>query len=368
VLNFDLPDFLQRATAAAPGAGDLLLAVGCPPQVLLDGALRRLQLPGLDRLTPFQTEAVVLHLLAAAPAAASQRVREGGAAHFAYSVPGVSRFRVAVFSQRGTFAVAFRTIPERVPRLAELDLPAGLGQACNERNGVVLVSGPAGSGRTTTLAAMVAEINATRSCHVLTVEDPIEFLHKHASATINQREVGTDTPSLAQGLAEALRQGAQVLLVSEVRGEDEARSLLEAAETGHLVLTSVRGFDTASALVRLLSLFPAGERGEVRSRLARCLRWCFTQQLLPHRSGRRPVVEVWRATRTTTAHLADGPLDSASVADLLRDGEREGLVGFDRELERRIRAHEIDECVATAHAVLPRQLELRLLDLREGRS
>ena len=369
MLSFDLPRFLAAIMAAAPKAGDVLLAVGCPPQVQVEGALVRLRMAGLERLTPFQTEAVVLHLLAAAPASAAARVRQEGAAHFAYSVPKVSRFRVAVFAQRGTYAVSLRTIPERVPALDELGLPAAMREACRERNGIVLVNGPAGSGRSTTLAAMLGEVNATRPCHVVTVEDPIEFLHRHGAATVNQREVGTDTPSLAAGLRDALRQAAQVLLVSEPRDAEQARLLLEAAETGHLVLTSLRGFDTTSAVLRLLSLFPAEERPEARTRLARVLRWSFTQQLLPHRpQGRRPVVEIWRSTRATTAHLADGALDSTALADLLRDGEAEGQLGFDRELERRVRAGEIEVESAVTNAVLPRQLELRLLDVREGRA
>lgn len=367
VLNFDLPKFLAAIMAAAPRAGDVLLAVGCPPQAQIDGALVRLKMAGLERLTPFQTEAIVLHLLAMAPATAAARVRAEGAAHFAYSVPGVSRFRVAVFSQRGTYAISLRTIPERVPTLAELGLPDAARDACHERNGIVLVNGPAGSGRTTTLASMVAEINAKRPCHVVTVEDPIEFLHRHATATVNQREVGLDTTSVVVGLADAVRQGAQVLLVSEVRTVQEARLLLEAAETGHLVLTTVRGFDTASAVLRIISLFPPEERPETRSRLARVLRWSFTQQLVPQRNGHKPVVEVWRATRAAVGQLAEGPLDSASVADLLRDGESEGQMGFDRVLEQRVRTGEMEIEVAIANAVLPRQLELRLLDLRESR-
>ncbi len=367
MLGFDLPKFLAAIMSAAPKAGDVLLAVGCPPQVQVDGTLTRLRLAGLERMTPFQTEAVVLHLLASAPPTAAARVRQEGAAHFAYSIPGVSRFRAAVFSQRGTWAVSLRTIPESVPSFSELGLPPITAEACKERNGIVLVNGPAGSGRTTTLAAMVNEINTNRACHLVSVEDPIEFLHRHGAATVNQREVGLDTPTLAHGMADALREGAQVLVFSEPREVTEARLLLEAAETGHLVLTTLRGFDTASALMRLLSLFPAEERPEARVRLSRVLHWSFTQQLLVLRQGRRPVVEIWRNTRLTAKHLAEGVLDSAAFADILRDGEKEGQMGFDRELERRVRTGELDLDAAIANSVLPEQIELRLLDLRGPR-
>ena len=363
MLNFDLPGFLQGILVAAPHSEDVLLAVGCPPQAHVDGKLVRLELPGVERLSPFQTEAVVLHLLSMAPPAVAARVRELGAANFAYSVPGVSRFRVAVFSQRGTFAVSLRSIPERVPAISDLGLPEAVATACREPHGIVLVNGPAGSGRTTTLAAMLGEANATRPCHVVTVEDPIEFLHRHNQATVNQREVGIDTPSLEQGLADALRQGARILLVSEVRNRAEARILLEAAETGHLVLTSLRASDTASALLRFLGLLAPEERDEARLRLARVLRWSFTQHLIPHRSGRRPVVEVWRATPAALRHLEEGVLDSTSLADLLRHGESDGLAGFDRQLELRVRAGDVEIETAVANALLPRQLELRLLDL-----
>lgn len=367
MLNFDLPKFLSAITSAAPQAGDVLLAVGLPPQVQIEGQLVRLQVAGLEALTPFQTEAIVLHLLAVAPASAAARVREMGAASFAYSMPGVNRFRASVFLQRGTFAVTLRTIPEAVPSVGELGLPAAMSEACRESKGIVLVNGPAGSGRSTSLAAMLTEVNQTRACHVVTVEDPIEFLHRHRKATVNQREVGRDTPTLAQGMGDALRQGAQVLMFSEPRSAEETHLLLEAAETGHLVFTSLRAFDTASALRRLLSFFPADERADVRLRLSRCLRWSFTQLLLPSRGKRVPVVEVWRLTRATAAHLAEGALDSAALGDVLRDGEKDGLISFDRELEKRVRNGELDVDSALASSVLPQQLELRLLDLKESR-
>jgi twitching motility protein PilT len=240
-------------------------------------------------------------------------------------------------------------------------------EASRERSGIVLVNGPAGSGRTTSLAAMLAEINRERACHVVTIEDPIEFLHRHETATINQREVGVDTPSLAHGIAAAMRQGAQVVLASEARGPEEARLLLEAAETGHLVMTTVRGLDTASALLRLLSFFPVEERGEVRERLARVLRWSFAQYLLPHAGGRKAVVEVWRGTRRAATHLAAGSLDSVAMADELREGEADGQIGFDRALEERVRCGEMSVETALAHALQPCALETRLSEVGEGR-
>lgn len=366
MLGFDLPEFLSSLQRAAPGPGDLLLTVGSPPRVFADGAGSPVVVPGLDRLTPFQTEAVALHLLSAAPPSAAARLRDEGSSYFAYSVPAVSRYRATVFSQRGTLAVALRTIPPRAPELSGLGLPAAVAEACRERYGMVLVNGPVRSGRTTTLAAMVNELNRTRACHVVTVEEPIEFLHRHGKATVNQREVGIDTPTLAQGLRDARWQGAQVLVASEVHREDEARVLLESAETGTLVLTTVRGFDTASVILRLVSLFPKDERAEIRIRLSQVLRWSFTQQLLPLRRGWGPVTEVWRATRPTIDYLAESQVESATLADVLRDGEHDGQRSFDRVLEGLVRDGEMTVEAAVSAAVLPRQLELRLLDVRGG--
>lgn len=366
MLNFDLPGFLNEVSRRASKGGDVLLGVGLPPCVLRDGELERVEIPGLSRLSPFQTEAVVLNLLVAAPPAAAEKVQKRGAAAFAYSIPGVNRFRVAVFQQRGSFAVTLRSIPDRVPTLAELNVSPVVGEAAQERTGVVLVNGPAGSGRTTTLAAIVGEINRSRACHVVTVEEPIEFLHRHEKAAVFQREVGIDTPSLSQGLHDAASAGAEVIVASEIRTSDEARAVLELAETGHLVLTSLRGYDTASALSRFLSLLPTEERTEARLRLARILRFSFTQRLVPHGDGqRRPVLEVFRQTVAGSEFLVQGRLDSATFSDFLRDGEKEGQQAFDRVLERKVRNGEVDKTTALAFAVLPRQLELRLLDLKE---
>jgi twitching motility protein PilT len=361
VLNFDLPGFLAAALAAEPSAADVLFAVGCPPQVLVNGELKRRAVGGLERLSPFQTEAIVLHLLAMAPPSAGERLRQQGAASFAYSVPGVARFRAIVFTQRGTFAVALRAISEHAPALDTLGLPPAVRAACSCPNGLILVNGPAGSGRSTTLAAMIQQINRTRACHVVTVEEPIEFLHRHDCATVNQREVGTDTPSLAHGLRDALQVGAQVLVAGEVRSGEEARLLVEAADTGLLVLSSLRGGDTASALARLLALWPHDERADAARLLARVLRWSFTQHLLPHHEGRQAVVEVWRATPATTGMLAEGAPASKVLAQLLCEGEAEGQAALDRELERRVRAGRLDPATALARAVLPDELQQRLL-------
>ena len=367
MLNFDLPGFLDVLRGEARGGGDILLSVGSPPRVVVEDRLVRVALPGLEQLTPFQTETVVVHLLGKAPPSVAVRIREDGAAHFAYSVPGTGRFRAAVFCQRGSYAVALRSIPESLPTLETSGLPDTVRQACREHSGIVLVNGPAGAGRTTTLAAMIAEINRTRACHIVTVEDPIEFLHRHECAVVNQRQVGLDTPSLVKGLGDGLRQGAQVLMASEVHTDEEAHLLLEAAETGHLVLSTVRGLNTASALSRFLSLFPIEDRAEARVRLARALRWCFSQRLVQHHDRRRPVLEVWRATDASAAHLESGSLDPASFADVLHDGEADGMVEFDRDLERRVNGGELDRRQALAVAIQPRRLDDRLAAAGEGK-
>ncbi len=363
MLRFDVAQLLLILGSVSPRVQDIVFAVGKPPLVTVDGAQRPVKLEGLERLSTFHTEMVALHLLAAAPHAA-RAMRDRGAASFTFPVPGASRFRVSVFQQRGSVAVVLRTIPAGAPRLDQLGLAEHLGGIAELTSGIVLVNGPTGSGRSTTVAALIEEVNHARSCHVMTVEQPIEFLHRHEKALVHQREVGTDTPSLEAGFDDALQLGADVLVVSDIPDAAVAALVVEAAETGHLVITSLRGLDTGSALRRLVSMFEPEARGGACRQLSRVLRLSLTQSLLPRTGGGRVLaVELWRSLPTTRELLERGELGSLPIADALRDATPFGTVSFDLSLERLVRAGEVTREVALAHAIAPRQLELRLLDL-----
>lgn len=363
MLGFDVGALLVRMLAVSPRVQDVVFAVGKPPLVTVDGGFQPVDLEGLERMTPFHNEMIVLHLLAMSPHAA-RAVRDRGAASFSFSVPGVPRFRASVFQQRGSFAAVLRAIPPRPPQLAELGLARAFADVLDERAGIVLVNGPSGSGRSTTMAALVEAIKERRPCHIVTIEAPIEFLHQHGPAIVHQREVGPDTPSLHAGLEDALRQGADVLFVSQLADRETAALALEAAETGHLVVTSVRGLDTGSALRRLVGLFEPRSRRGVSQQLARSLRLSFTQRLVARRAGgRRVVAEVWRNLPSTRRLLERGELGSQPIADALRDAIEFGVEPFDWALERCVRGGDVARDTALAEAVEPRQLELRLIDL-----
>ncbi len=367
MLGFDVAALLQRMTSAAPGASGAVFSVGLPPMLRVDGVLKPLKIGGLERLTPFHTEMVAVHLLAHVPEAAG-KLRRRGAAAFVVSVPGRSRYRASVMRQRGSLVAELREIPPGVPKFEELGLPAVVAEAAAERTGLVLVNGPSGSGRSTTMAAILDEINRRRPCHVVTAEDPIEYLHRHQKAIVHQREVGTDIPDLATGLEDALQSGAEVLMVTEVRDHATARLVLEGAETGHLVLASVRGLDTGAVLDRLVSLLGEDRREAVCRQLAGCLRLSLTQRLLRTRDGKTvPVMEVWRSLPSTRGLLERGELGSAAVGEVLRDAVELGTAPLDAELERLVHQGVLDRDQALAEAVNPRQLELRLMGLGGGR-
>ncbi len=367
MLRFDLSQLLLGMASVSSRIEDLVFTVGRPPLVRIDGEIRPVKMGSLDRLAPFHTEMVVLHLLSAAPQAAA-RLRERGAASFIYPIPGKSRFRASIFSQRGSFGAVLRAIADGVPTLADLGLVKEFEDVLEERAGIILVNGPAGSGRSTTMAAVLNELNQTRACHIVTVEDPIEFLHRHARAVVHQREVGQDTPSAAAGLEDALYQGAQVIVLSEVTDRDAAALALEAAEAGHLVVTSVRGLDTGTALERFVGFFEGEEQERACRHLTFSLKLCVTQRLVPKIGGGRVLAaEIWRSLPTTRELLQNGQLASQVIADLLRDASAFGCCPLDLSLERLVREGGVEAGAALAEAVAPRQLELRLMGL-EGMS
>jgi twitching motility protein PilT len=284
----ELNALLRRAVER--GASDVHLKLRQPPVFRVDGVLEVLR--GDEPLTEADLE-TALHTVVRSAATRLERFREYGELDIAYSTDDLPRFRVNCFRQRGSISLAFRYIPETVPSFDELALPPGVARLAQEERGLVLVTGASGVGKTTTLAAMIDEINRTRRQHIVTVEDPIEFLHHDRGCIVNQREVGIDTTSFHTALRSVLRQDPDVILIGELRDAETAETALQAAETGHLVLSTMHTIDAAETIGRMIEFFPAVKQGQVRSVLASTLRGVISQRLLPRADGGRvPAVEV----------------------------------------------------------------------------
>lgn len=329
---------------------DLIFSPGRPPQVEVHGRLLAVQAPGFRTLSADDTRRIAADLIGNNKQAINI-LREQGSCDVSYGLPGLARFRVNAFIQRGSCAVVMRVIPTAIPDLATLGLPAQLAEIANLHDGMVLVTGPRGSGKSSTLAALLDLINQHQICHIITIEDPIEFLHNHKSATVHQRELHSDIPSVPMALRAALRQASNVILISELRDRETVEMVLEAAETGHLVLSSLNTVDAAKTVDRLLGLFPATEQAATRSRLARCVRQIVSQKLIPRRDarGRVPVVELLKVLPGTLESLE---ISSPSTTHTLH---------FDCEIEKLVRAGVVDLETAILHATDPGQLRQDLL-------
>jgi twitching motility protein PilT len=357
---FDLDPLLEAMLDAAPGISDLNLSVGRPPQVEVDGGLRPVSFAGVERLLPYQTELIAMRLLAGKRELADKLVRTGSV-DLSYSLARRTRFRVNVFSQRGSFSIALRVIPNKVPSIEELGIPAQLNEIANERTGIVLVTGPTGSGKSTTLAAIINKINREKNIHVITIEDPIEYLHPHQKATINQREVGSDTQTFALALRAALRQAPKVILVGEMRDAETISIALEASETGHLVLSTLHTIDAAKTVDRIIGVFPKNEERQVRTRFSQSFQWIVSQRLVPKiGGGRMAVCEILRSNSRTREYIGEGEREGKSLLDAMEDGVLEGMQSFDHELERLINARLIEREVGLSYASNRTNLQLRL--------
>ncbi|MGD1211306.1 MAG: PilT/PilU family type 4a pilus ATPase [Candidatus Acidiferrales bacterium] len=281
----------------------------------------------------------------------------------------MARFRVNVFTQRGTCAIVMRVIPSSVPGFSELNLPPQLADACNLRNGIVLVTGPTGSGKSSTLAAILNKINEEKAYHIITIEDPIEFLHMHKRGTVHQRELHSDTPSFAMALRAALRQAPEVILVGEMRDKETIEVALEAADTGHLVFSTLHTTDAAKTVERIVGVFPLSDQTAVRNRLAKAFRYIISQRLIPRRdgSGRLAVFEILKSTMRTREYVERGETEGKSLLDAMRDGDSEGMQYFDAEIEKAVRAGAIAMEVGLSYATNPGNLKLQLADSIESR-
>jgi twitching motility protein PilT len=339
------PALLGAMLRAHEHVSDLIFSPGRPPQVEVHGRLVAVQAPGFRTLSADDTRRIAADLIGNNKQAINI-LREQGSCDVSYGLPGLARFRVNAFIQRGSCAVVMRVIPTTIPDLTTLGLPSQLAEIAALRDGMVLVTGPRGSGKSSTLAALLDLINQRQVCHIITIEDPIEFLHNHKSATVHQRELHSDIPSIPMALRAALRQAPNVILVSELRDRETIEMALEAAETGHLVLSSMNTVDAAKTVDRILSLFPASEQMATRSRLARSIRRVVSQKLLPRRdaAGRVPVAEFLK--------VLPGTLESLEISSPASTH----TLHFDCEIEKLVRAGVVDSETALLHATDSGQL------------
>jgi twitching motility protein PilT len=357
---FDLDPLLESMLDVAPGISDLNLSVGRPPQVEVDGQLRPVAFAGLERLMPYHTELIAMRLLANKRDLADKLVRTGSV-DLSYSLMRRTRFRVNVFSQRNSYSIVLRVIPNKVPTVEELGLPAQVNEIAAERNGIVLVTGPTGSGKSTTLAAIINKLNREKPIHIITIEDPIEYLHPHAAATINQREVGADTQTFALALRAALRQAPKVILVGEMRDVETISIALEASETGHLVLSTLHTIDAAKTIDRIVGVFPKNEERQIRTRFSQAFKWVVSQRLVPKQGGgRMALCEILRSNSRTREYVQEGEREGKSLLDAMADGALEGMQTFDSELERLINAGQIDRETGLSYSTNRTNLQLRL--------
>ena len=327
---FDLPPIIERMLLVSDKISDLNFSVGQLPQVEINGKLTPVQPLGLQKLTPYQTEIIAMTLLRE-NAEAADRLVKTGTADLSYSLPSRARFRCNIFQQRGVYSIVMRVIPTDIPTLSSLNLPSQLSEIAELRNGLVLITGPTGSGKSSTLAAIIDVINETKHYHVVAIEDPIEYLHTHKNSTINQREVGHDTKDFPSALRAALRQAPKVILIGEMRDYETTEIALEAAETGHLVLSTLHTIDASKTIDRIIGLYPKNEEPVIRTRLAQTFRYIVSQRLIPRADfrGRIAAVEILRSTPRTREYIEQGEAEGKSLLDAMNDGRLEGMQNFD---------------------------------------
>ena len=327
---FDLPPIIERMLLVSDKISDLNFSVGQLPQVEINGKLTPVQPLGMQKLTPYKTEIIAMTLMHGQTDAA-ERLARTGTADLSYSLPSRARFRVNVFQQRGVYSIVMRVIPTDIPTLRSLGLPPQLGDVAELRNGLVLVTGPTGSGKSSTQAAIIDGINEKKYYHIVTIEDPIEYLHLHKRSTINQREVGHDTRDFPSALRATLRQAPKVILIGEMRDFETTEIALEAAETGHLVLSTLHTIDASKTVDRIIGLYPKNEEQVIRTRLAQTFRYIVSQRLIPRADGggRVAAVEILRSSPRTREYIETGEQEGKSLLDAMRDGKLDGMQDFD---------------------------------------
>jgi twitching motility protein PilT len=350
------------------GVSDLIFSPGRPPQVEAKGELVPLPFRGFEKLTTQHTLKIAEDLINGNVVAANQ-LSQSGSADLSYALEGAARFRVNIFRQRGSCAVVMRVIPVSIPTFDDLGLPEALGDIVPLRNGIVLVTGPTGSGKSSTLAAIVDRMNRERAIHILTIEDPIEFIHQHKKATIHQRELHADVPTFGLALRAALRQAPKVILVGEMRDRETIEIALEASETGHLVMSTLHTIDAAKTVERIVGVFPQGEQAGIRTRLAKAFQYIVSQRLLPRADGhgRVAALEILKATLRTREYVEQGETNGKTLLDAMKAGSEDGMQHFDGELERMLREDVISLDTALSYCTNTNNFRLEVSDLIEAK-
>ncbi len=327
----EVDHILTKMLDSHKSVSDLNITVGKSFQVESDGALIKVDMePSFDELTPFQSEIFSLNLINQ-DRRLSEILLNEGSCDMSYQLPGKARFRVNIFSQRGNYSVVLRKLETKIPTLKELSLPEAFSKMVGEKNGIILVTGATGSGKSTSLAAVLNEINERKSVHVVTLEDPVEFQHPHKKATFNQREMGTDFDEFASGLRAALRQAPKVILVGEMRDRETVEIGLSAAETGHLVMSTLHTVDAGQTINRILGMFSIEEENQIRIRLADTVRWIVCQRLLPKVGGGRVAAHEIMGTNLRVADtILHGESEGKTFYEIIEAGEAFGMTTFDK--------------------------------------
>jgi twitching motility protein PilT len=352
-MSLDL-DFCLRHLIEC-GGSDLHLKVPAPPVMRIDGQMEPIE--DMARLTPEDTERAVLHMLDDPPKL--EEFTEECEVDFAYSIPGLARFRVNAFRQRGSASLVIRAIPVSIKSVEELQLPPVITELAEEERGIVLLTGTTGSGKSTTLASMIDHINSTRRRHIVTIEDPLEFLHVDKQSIINQREVGMDTGSFTRALRRVLRQDPDVILIGEMRDEETVHTALSAAETGHLVFSTVHTVDAAETVNRLIDFFPPHMHNQVRAMIASTLQGVVSQRLVPTSDGlgRIACCEVLRMTGRVRDMIMN-PAETGKLPEVIAEGSFYGMQSFDQHLFQHLKAGKVDMATAVQFASSPHDFKL----------
>jgi twitching motility protein PilT len=359
---------IQQMLDSGRGISDLVFSPGRPPQVERFGELVTVPVAEMPMLRAEDTAAIARDLINDNDTYL-RALTDQGASDLSYVLPDRCRFRVNVFRQRGSFAIVMRVIASKIPSFQDLGLPAAMADVAKLKNGIVLVTGPTGSGKSSTLAAVIDMINETRAEHILTLEDPVEFMHSHKKGTVHQRELHTDTPTFALALRAALRQAPKVILVGEMRDRETIEIALTAAETGHLVFSTLHTIDASKTVERIVGTFEVSDQQAVRGRLAASFRYFISQRLIPKKEGgRMAIIEMLKATMRTREYIENGEKEGKSLLDAMRDGGLDGMQYFDGELEKLVRAGTISLNTALLYATNAGNLKVALADVPDEES